>query len=135
MPAAVTRGVPRCGNCHEPLPWLTTALDHDFDEVAGEASVPVLVDLWAPWCGPCRMIAPGIEQKAAADAGRLKAVKVNVDDAPRVAARYQARSIPTVLVLRDGKEIDRQVGVIPPPALLAWVRAAIGEGPEPAATG
>jgi thioredoxin 2 len=135
VPAAVARGIPRCGNCRKPLPWLTTALDHDFAEVAGTASVPVLVDLWAPWCGPCRMIAPGVEQAARTLAGRLKAVKVNVDDAPLVAARYQAQSIPTVLVLRDGAEVARQVGAIPPPALLAWVRDAIGEGPEPAATG
>jgi thioredoxin 2 len=135
VPAAVARGMPRCGNCRKPLPWLTTALDHDFDEVAGKASVPVLVDLWAPWCGPCRMIAPGIEQAARTLAGRLKAVKVNVDDAPRVAARYQALSIPTVLVLRDGVEIARQVGAVPPPALLAWVRDAIGERSESGSSG
>jgi thioredoxin 2 len=123
VPAAAA-GVPRCANCHSPLPWLTTADDTDFDKVAGESPLPVLVDLWAPWCGPCRMVAPGVEQAARKMAGLLKVVKVNVDQAPAVTARYNAASIPTLLVLDHGKVKARQVGAVPADALLRWVEAA-----------
>ncbi len=121
-PAA--HGVPRCANCRTPLPWLTDAGDADFDRIAGESPLPVLVDLWAPWCGPCRMVAPGVEQAARKLAGRLKVVKVNVDQAPAVAARYDARSIPMLLILDKGQVKDRQVGAVPADALLRWVEAA-----------
>lgn len=124
VPAAAS-GTPRCGTCHEPLPWLVTAGDADFDEIAARSRVPVLVDLWAPWCGPCRMIAPTVERAAAELAGRLKAVQVNVDDAPAVAARFEARSIPTLLILRDGNVIARQVGAVPAETLLEWVRRTV----------
>jgi thioredoxin 2 len=126
VPAA-TGGVPRCAACHTALPWLTTAGDGDFDQVAGNATLPVLVDLWAPWCGPCRVIAPGVEQAARELAGRLKAVKVNVDQAPRVAQRYGALSIPTLLILRRGREVARQVGAVPPATLLRWAADVISE--------
>ncbi len=123
VPAAAS-GLPRCANCHTPLPWLANAADDDFDRVAGDSPVPVLVDLWAPWCGPCRMVAPGVEQAARQLAGRLKVVKVNVDEAPRVAARFNATSIPTLLVLDRGQVKARQVGAVPADALLRWVEAA-----------
>ncbi|MDQ4068592.1 MAG: thioredoxin domain-containing protein [Actinomycetota bacterium] len=123
VPAAAS-GLPRCANCHTPLPWLANAADDDFDRVAGGSPVPVLVDLWAPWCGPCRMVAPGVEQAARKLAGRLKVVKVNVDQAPGVSARFRATSIPMLLVLDRGKIIDRKVGALPPEALLRWVEAA-----------
>jgi thioredoxin 2 len=80
---AVAKGVARCAVCHTALPWLTSAGDGDFEQVVTAASLPVLVDLWAPWCGPCRVVAPGVEQAARELAGRLKVVKVNVDEAPR----------------------------------------------------
>ena len=123
VPAAAT-GVPRCANCKAALPWLTSAGDADFDQVAGQSPVPVLVDLWAPWCGPCRMVAPGVEEAARKLAGRLKVVKVNVDQAPAVSARFNATSIPTLLVLDRGKVKARQVGAVPADALLRWVEAA-----------
>ncbi len=123
VPAAA-KGVPRCANCHTPLAWLTIAGDADFDTVAGQSPLPVLVDLWAPWCGPCRMVAPGVEQAARKLAGRLKVVKVNVDQAPAVAARYDARSTPMLLILDKGQVKDRQVGAVPADALLRWVEAA-----------
>lgn len=119
------RGVPRCGRCHRPLPWLTSASDDDFDAVVLRSSVPVLVDLWAPWCGPCRIVDPGVQHAAKEFAGRLKVVKVNVDGSPRVAERYRALSIPMLLWVRDGKVERTQVGALPPPALLEWVTAAL----------
>jgi thioredoxin 2 len=124
---ATARGVPRCAACHTALPWLTSAGDDDFEQVVTAASLPVLVDLWAPWCGPCRVVAPGVEQAAQELAGHLKAVKVNVDEAPRVAERFGVRGIPTLLVLRQGREVARQVGAVPPPALVRWVEEVIAK--------
>jgi thioredoxin 2 len=122
---ATARGVPRCAACHTALPWLTSAGDDDFEQVVTAASLPVLLDLWAPWCGPCRVVAPGVERAAQELAGRLKAVKVNVDEAPRVAERFGVRGIPTLLVLRQGREVARQVGAVPPPTLVGWVEEVI----------
>jgi thioredoxin 2 len=127
---AVARGVPKCASCHASLPWLTSAGDADFDRVAGESPLPVLVDLWAPWCGPCRIVAPGVEQAARTLAGRLKVVKVDVDRAPAVAARYDARSIPMLLILDKGKVMARQVGAVPADQLLRWAAA---QAPMPTA--
>ncbi len=124
VPAAA-HGVPRCANCHSPLPWVTSAVDADFDKVAGESPVPVLVDLWAPWCGPCHAVAPGVERAAKELAGRLKVVKVNVDEANGVAARFDARSIPTLVVLDGGSVVDRRVGALPPDALVDWVTEVV----------
>ena len=124
VPAAA-RGVPRCAACHADLPWLTSADDTDFDRVAGESPLPVLLDLWAPWCGPWKAVAPGVEQAARKLAGRLKVVKVNVDRAPGVSARFDARSIPTLLILDKGEVSERQVGAVPPDALLRWAEQAL----------
>jgi thioredoxin 2 len=124
VPAAAS-GVPRCGNCHQPLPWIVDAGDDTFAEVAERASVPVVVDLWAPWCGPCRMVSPALAQVAADMAGRVKLVKVNVDDSPRLQQRFGVQSIPTLLVMRKGKETSRQVGAAPAAALRSWVEQAL----------
>lgn len=107
------------------LPWV---VDADGEHFAAEAnaSVPVVVDLWAPWCGPCRMIAPVLADLATRHAGRLKVVKVNVDDEPALAARFDARSIPLLVVLRDGREIDRIVGAVPRTALEARLSPLLG---------
>jgi thioredoxin 2 len=125
-------GVPRCAACHTDLPWLVAAGESDFDR-AVEARVPVLVDLWAPWCGPCRTIAPGVERAARDLAGRLKVVKVNVDEAPGVSARFGVQGIPTLLVLRDGHAVARQVGALGPDRLLAWARQAVESAVPPGA--
>jgi thioredoxin 2 len=124
VPAAAT-GIPRCGNCHQPLPWIVDAGDEDFTEVAEQASVPVLVDLWAPWCGPCRMVSPALAQLAGELAGQLKLVKVNVDEAPKLQQRYGVQAIPTLMVLRKGQVIARQAGAAPAPALRAWLEQAL----------
>ncbi len=119
------QGVPRCAACHAALPWLVEAGDGDFEEVAVRSAVPVLVDLWAPWCGPCHAIAPGVEKAARTLAGRLKVVKVNVDEAPAVAGRFGAQSIPTLVVLHRGAVVDRRVGALPNEALVEWVTEAV----------
>jgi thioredoxin 2 len=126
VPAAAT-GVPRCGNCKAPLPWRTSAGEGDFDKVVDASRLPVLLDLWAPWCGPCRVVEPGVEQAAQKLAGRLKVVKVNVDEAPRVAERLGVQGIPTLLIMRDGREVARQVGAVPPPRLLSWVEEVVAK--------
>ena len=112
----IPRGAPRCARCKRMLPWVVDADTAGF-EAETSSSVPVVVDLWAPWCGPCRMIAPVLADLAARHAGRLKVVKVNVDEEPELAARFDAHSIPLLVVLRDGKEVDRIVGALPRPAL------------------
>jgi thioredoxin 2 len=124
IPVAAS-GTPRCGSCRTPLPWLVTATDADFTAIVERSPVPVLVDLWATWCAPCRMVAPAVERAARELAGQLKGVKVDVDQAPGVAARFDARSIPTLLILRNGQVAARQVGALSADALLAWVGRAI----------
>jgi thioredoxin 2 len=119
-------GTPSCGNCHQPLPWIVDAGDDDFAEVAERSPVPVLVDLWATWCGPCRMVSPALERIATARAGRLKLVKVDVDAAPRLSQRFEVRAVPTLMVLRDGTVLARQPGAAPEPALISWLDGVLG---------
>jgi thioredoxin 2 len=125
VPAAAET-VPKCGNCHQTLPWLADAGDDDFAEVAERSPVPVLVDLWATWCGPCRMVSPALERLASTRAGDLKLVKVDVDAAPRLSQRFEVRAVPTLMVLRDGQVIARQAGAAPEPALQSWLDQALG---------
>lgn len=114
------RGVPRCSACHSDLPWIVAADAGTFDaEIT--ASVPVLVDFWAPWCGPCRMVSPLVEQLGRERAGRLKVVTLDVDGAPAISARYAVQSIPLLVVIVEGREVDRVVGAVPPDRLRALV--------------
>ena len=124
VPAAAN-GTPRCGNCHKPLPWIVEAGDDDFAEVAEQASVPALVDLWAPWCGPCRMVSPALEQLATEMAGKLKLVKVNVDESPKLQQRFGVQAIPTLLLLRNGAVAARQTGAAPAGALRTWLERGL----------
>jgi thioredoxin 2 len=125
VPGAVADGTPRCGNCHSPLPWVVDAGDADYAEVVERSSVPVLLDLWAPWCGPCRMVSPALEHLARQFAGKVKLVKVDVDQAPGVAQRLDARSIPTMVVLRNGEVVSRQVGALPEERLRTWLAQSL----------
>ena len=112
----IARGIPRCPRCKSVLAWV---VDADADTFAAEttASVPVVADFWAAWCGPCRMISPVLEDLAKRHAGHLKVVKVDVDENPGLATRFGAQSIPLLVVIRDGHEVDRIVGALPRAAL------------------
>jgi thioredoxin 2 len=122
----VAEGVPRCGNCHQPLPWIAEADAQTFD-AAIHATIPVLVDFWAPWCGPCRMVSPVVERVGHALAGRLKVVKLNVDEAPAIAGRYDVQGIPLLVLIRDDREVDRLVGAVGEPQLRRWVEQHVPE--------
>jgi thioredoxin 2 len=123
--APVAEGVPRSAVRHSLLPWLVEADAETFDAELS-TSVPVLVDLWAPWCGPCKWVEPIIEQAARAHAGELKVVKLNLDNAPEIAGPYGVRGIPTLLAIRDGKEVDRLAGGPSKPQLDAWLERQLG---------
>jgi thioredoxin 2 len=111
--------------CHQALPWIADADDTTFGEVAEAARIPVIVDLRAPWCGPCRTVSPALEQLAHDLAGKVKLVKVNVDTSPQVSQRFGAQAIPTLLVLRRGQVIARQTGAVPLAALRTWAGNAL----------
>lgn len=113
----IDRGLePVCGRCKRPLSLDTrpmTVTDASFSADVEQSPLPVLVDAWAAWCGPCKMIAPLVDELAAEMAGRVRVAKLNVDENPATAARFNVRSIPTLLILKGGREVDRIVGVQP----------------------
>jgi thioredoxin 2 len=134
IPAAA-EGRPRCGNCKAPLPWIADAADDDFAEIAEQADPYVVVDLWAPWCGPCHMVSPALEQVARELAGQIKLVKVDIDRSPRLARRFEVQAVPTLLVLHKGEVIARQAGAAPAHLLRPWVEGTLaghqsGTSPE-----
>ncbi len=120
---------PVCGRCKTALAISahpTVVTDSNFAEEVERSALPVLLDMWAPWCGPCRMIAPVIEQLAGELAGRVKVGKLNTDENPMTGSRFNVRSIPTLLVLKDGKEIDRLVGALPKQEIVRRLESIIG---------
>ncbi len=135
--ASVNQAV--CGKCGEKLPEVTatvsgasnakpqvvTDLTFASEVVSASASTPVLVDCWAPWCGPCRMIAPVLDQLAAESGGRYKIAKLNVDENPRTSAEFQIRSIPTLLIFKNGKVVDQIIGAVPKQAIAARLNAQL----------
>jgi thioredoxin len=115
---------PVCGHCRKSLAvdaQPVTVTDESFAlEVLGHPR-PVLVDLWAAWCAPCRMIAPALEEIAGEMMGRVRIAKLNVDENPRTHAGLRVSGIPTLVMFKGGKEVDRVVGALPPPELRAWI--------------
>lgn len=119
-----SRGRPRCAKCQVDLPWLVSADDASLDGALDTSSL-VLLDLWAPWCGPCRMVAPVLEQLSKDYAGKIKVVKVNVDDSPGASTKFDAQSIPTLVLIDRGRPIDRIIGAQPKPVLVAQIDKAL----------
>ena len=119
----------RCGNCRVTLPPLSGPVEiadaATFDAAARDSALPLLVDFWAPWCGPCRLVAPELERLAQANAGRYLVVKVNTDAVTEVAARFRIRSIPTLALVFGGREIERVTGVRPASEIEAFISRAM----------
>jgi len=119
----------KCGKCKAPLQLPATPIEVPsvaaFDALVRDSVRPVVVDFWAPWCGPCRMVAPELEKVARSSAGEFLVVKVNTEALPDVAQRYRIASIPTMAVLSAGRELKRTSGARPAPDILAFVRDAL----------
>jgi thioredoxin 2 len=119
---------PNCGRCKKPLLMDSkpvTVTDGTFASAVERSPLPVLLDMWAPWCGPCRIVAPVIEELAQKMAGRVRVGKLNVDENPATAARFGVQSIPTLLVLNEGREVDRIVGAQPKAVIVQRLEQAI----------
>ena len=118
-----------CGRCKAPLQTATGPIhvtDSTFAAEVEQSSTPVLLDFWADWCGPCHMLAPTLDQLSFELAGVVKVAKLNIDENPLTAGRFRVQSIPTLLVLKSGKEIDRIVGVHPKQDIVSRLKAVTG---------
>ena len=118
--------LPVCGRCHRPLEAAhpVTVTDATFTDIVEHAARPVLLDMWAAWCGPCKTLAPIVDDLAGELAGQVRVAKLNVDENPQTASRFNVRSIPTLLLLKGGQEVDRIVGVHPKADIVRRVQQA-----------
>ncbi len=125
IPSARLTDGPRCGKCREPLfaGHPVTLTDANFETHISRSDVPVVVDFWAPWCGPCKMMAPAFEQAAADLEPNVRLAKLNTEEAQATAARFQIRSIPTLAVFKGGREVARQPGAMGAADIVRWVQA------------
>jgi thioredoxin 2 len=127
----------RCGKCKQPLSAPGVPIEvrssADFDRLVAKASLPIVVDYWAPWCGPCRMVAPELQKVAARQAARMLVVKVNTDELSDLGQRFNIRSIPTLAVFASGREVARTTGARPAPEIEAFVTQATATATQPAA--
>jgi thioredoxin 2 len=127
VPAERLADVAKCGACHAEIPARSAPIEvgpAEFDEILRASKVPVLVDFWAAWCAPCRMAAPEVEKTAAAAAGRALVLKVNTEIHPELAGRFGVQGIPNFVVLRGGKVVTQQAGLVPSERMLQWISAA-----------
>jgi len=120
----IAAGRPRCGKCRTDLPWLVDVTTGEFDAMVEKSVLPVLIDVWAPWCGPCRAVAPVLAQLAEERAGVLRIVKVNADAEPGLSGRLGVQGIPTLVLFDKGVEVSRQVGALPANQLRKWIDGA-----------
>jgi thioredoxin 2 len=124
VPAARAGEDPKCGKCGAALlPGAPAQLgEQQFDPFISRTEIPVIADFWAPWCGPCRAMAPHFERAAQQLKGRARLVKVNTEEAPGLAARMGIRAIPTVALFRNGAEVKRVAGAVDAPTLVGWLQ-------------
>jgi thioredoxin 2 len=122
---------PRCRRCHRSLPWLVDASDDDFVYVADAAPIPVVIDLWGPWCAPSRRLGTFFEHLATVLAGRAKLVRVNVEDTPKLVQRFRVQGLPTLLVMHRGRALARKSGAAQALEIRDWIEEALRRAENP----
>ena len=122
----------RCGKCHATLRLpgepIDVTSDLIFDALISRSELPVLVDFWAPWCGPCKMVAPEMRKMAAEGAGQWVVAKVNTEESPALARKFRITAIPTMVLFKGGLEVARQAGAMPAPAIRKFLEPWLGDG-------